>query len=182
MKLRTMKIGGAETVAPSLPNVRLLTSAVILLMSGLILAGCGVGRAMVIKPPETPFNARTVQAAEGKSPVAVPNEVKSEFIEKLNRYLYAEGNFQRGDDLIITYRFIQFDPGNQFTRWFWGGIGNAGEGSLTIEAKYYDRNNKELATINTEGRIGSGVFGGAFSDAVDKAAEKIVEYTRTNFR
>ena len=61
-------------------------------------------------------------------------------------------------------------------------MGNAGEGSLTVEAKYFDSTNKELATVNVEGRIGSGVFGGALSDAVNKAAEKVAEYTKANFR
>ena len=161
-----------------------LRSGAFVLIAGLMLAGCGVGRAMVIKPPDAKVVVRSVQATEGSSPVAVPPDVKTDFANKLNQYLYdqEEGGFQKGPELTISYRFIQYDPGNQFTRWFWGGIGNAGEGSLTIEAKYFDSTNKELATVNVEGRIGSGVFGGALSDAVNKAAEKVAEYTKTNFR
>lgn len=109
-------------------------------------------------------------------------DVKATFQQKLEEYLYAEKTFDKGKELTIKYRFIQFDPGNQFTRWFWGGIGNAGEGSLTVEAKFYDADNQELATIQSEGRIGSGFFGGDFSYAVDKAAEKIAEYTKVNFK
>jgi len=63
-----------------------------------------------------------------------------------------------------------------------GGLGNMGEGSLTIETKFYDSADKELATIQTEGRIGSGFFGGSYGEALDKAAEKIAEFARTNFR
>ncbi|HSK29843.1 MAG TPA: hypothetical protein VLA17_07755, partial [Candidatus Limnocylindria bacterium] len=62
------------------------------------------------------------------------------------------------------------------------GIGNTGEGSLTVEAKFFDNADKELATIQAEGRIGSGFFGGDFSFALDKAAEKIAEYTKINFK
>lgn len=160
-----------------------LISGAFVLIAGLMFAGCGVGRAMVIKPPDAKVMVRSVQATEGSSPVAVPPAVKTDFANKLNQYLYEEeGGFQKGPELTISYRFIQYDPGNQFTRWFSGGIGNAGEGSLTVEAKYFDSTNKELATVNVEGRIGSGVFGGALSDAVNKAAEKVAEYTKINFR
>jgi uncharacterized protein DUF4410 len=155
---------------------------VLLLFVGLMLAGCGVGRTMVMKPPDAKLTVHSVQATERNSPVAVPMDVKSDFANKLDQYLYEEAVFQKGPELTINYRFIQYDPGSQFTRWFWGGFGNAGEGSLTVEAKYFDSNNKELATVNVEGRIGSGLFGGALSQATDKAAEKLAEYTKTNFR
>ena len=124
----------------------------------------------------------SVEAFEGNSSVSVPAEVKSEFQEKLNELLYEEGAFQKGPDLKIKYRFIQFDPGNQFTRYLLGGIGNTGEGSMTIEVKYFDAADKELATIQSEGRIGSGFFGGDFSFAVEKAAEEIAEYAKLNFK
>ncbi len=152
------------------------------LLSVFLITGCGVGRAMIVKPPEAKLRVNSVEFTEGISPVAVPADVKATLTEKLNQYLYGEGGFQRGKELKISYRFIQYDPGSQFTRWFWGGIGNAGEGSLTIETKYYDPNDKELATINVEGRIGSGFFGGALAEAIDRAAEKVAEYTKANFR
>lgn len=147
-----------------------------------LLAGCGAGRSLVVQPPETKLRASSVDVSEGKSAVSVPSDIKSAFQQKLAKFLYEEGSFQKGSDLKIVYRFIQYDPGNQFTRWFWGGIGNAGEGSLTVEAKYFDSANKELATIQTEGRIGSGFFGGDFGFAVEKAAEKVAEFTTVNFR
>jgi len=146
------------------------------------LMGCGTGRTMILKPSETRIRVSAVNASEANSPLSVPTELKAVFQKKLDEFLYSEKAFERGKELNIRYRFIQFDPGNQFTRWFWGGIGNAGEGSLTIETKYFDSTNNELATIHTEGRIGSGFFGGSFDDAVEKAAEKIAEYTKINFR
>lgn len=155
---------------------------VLLLLGGFVMAGCGVGRAMVIKPPDARLRVNSVEIMEGNSPVAVPAEVKATLTDRLNHYLYGEDGFRRGKELKISYRFIQYDPGSQLTRWFWGGIGNAGEGSLTIETKYFDSSDKELATINVEGRIGSGFFGGALSEAVDKAAEKVAEYTKATFR
>jgi hypothetical protein len=177
-----MKTGMKWIIGHRMRLSQALRSGGLLLIAGLMLASCGVGRAMVIKPPDEQLRVVFVQAKEGISPVAVPEDVKTDFGGKLNEHLYGKGGFQAGPELTISYRFIQYDPGNQFTRWFWGGIGNAGEGSLTVEAKYLDPTNKEIATINAEGRIGSGVFGGALSQAVDKAAEKVAEYTKTNFR
>lgn len=84
--------------------------------------------------------------------------------------------------MTIRYRFVQYNAGNQFTRWFWGGIGNAGEGTLTVEAKYFDSQGKEICVIQSEGKIGSGFFGGSFDYAMDKAAKEIVEYTKANFK
>lgn len=160
-------------------------SSLVLLFGILLLglgSGCGAGRAMIIKPSDTKIRVSSLSISEANSPIAVPTEIKSSFQKKAEELLYAEGAFQKGSELNIRYRFIQFDPGNQFTRWFWGGIGNAGEGSLTVEAKYFDAANNEISTIHSEGRIGSGAFGGSFDYAVEKAAEKIAEYTRTNFR
>ena len=137
---------------------------------------------MVLKPPEMKLRAVSVNLSEAKSTVSVPAEIKLEFEEKLKEVLFGEGGFQEGQDLNIKYRFIQFTPGNQFTRWFWGGIGNAGEGSLTIEVKYFDVADKELSVIQTEGKIGSGAFGGDLSFAIQKAAEEIANYTKVNFK
>ncbi len=154
----------------------------LLLTATLIFAGCGAGKTMVIKPPETKIIAPSVVVMEGKSTVNVPDEIKTKFREKLNKQLYEEGGFQKGDAIKIEYRFIQYDPGSQFTRWFWGGIGNAGEGSITIEAKYFDADGREISTIQTEGKISSGFFGGAFELALEKAAKEIAEYTKNNFQ
>jgi len=145
-------------------------------------AGCGVGRNMIVQSPQTRIRAASAVASETNSPVGVPADVKSDYQSRLEKYLYAENGFQQGKELTIRYRFIQYDPGSQFGRWFSGGLGNMGEGSLTIESKFYDPAGKELATIQTEGRIGSGFFGGSYGEALDKAAEKVAEFAKTNFR
>jgi hypothetical protein len=80
--------------------------------------------------------------------------------------------------LKIHYRFIQFNPGSQFSRWFWGGIGSAGKGSLTVEVRFLDGSGRELAKIQSEGEITSGAFGGSFDFAVQKAATEVAEYAR----
>jgi len=148
----------------------------------IILVGCGAGKTMVLKPSETKMHVSTVDAFEGDSTVNIPEEAKSVFREKLNKLLYKSEGFQKGNELKIRYRFIQYNPGSQFTRYMWGGLGNMGEGTLTIEAKYLDTNDKEIATIQSEGKIGSGVFGGSFNYAIEKCAKEIAEYTKQNFK
>ncbi len=73
-----------------------LRSGALLLIAGFMLAGCGVGRAMVINPPDAKLRVSSVQASEGNSPVPVPADVKNAFTDKLNQHLYGEGGFQRG--------------------------------------------------------------------------------------
>ena len=160
------------------------TQVALLICMGLVLnlSGCGAGKTIVNTPPETHLHLSSVDIVQGVSTVAVPYTVSNELMDKLSEKIYEEGNFVKGNDLTITYRCIQYDPGDQFTRWFWGGIGNAGEGVITIETTFANATGKQLAMIQSEGKIGSGFFGGDFSLAIDKVAEEIVEYTKANFK
>ncbi len=150
-----------------------------------ILTACGTGRTMVKEAPaqKKTFSAVTLQRAEDT--VVVPEEYRAQFVTKIRALLYGTqekpGPFLESDGLTIRVKVIQFDAGSQVERWFWGGIGNAGEGSLQLLAEFYDHDTK-LAEIQTEGRIGSGFFGGSMSEAVDKAAEQIAKYAIANFR
>ena len=150
----------------------------------ILLAACGTGRTIVMEPPQKKaFSAVTLARADDT--VAVPEEYRTRFVAKLREQLYGTkdkpGPFAEGPGLTIRIKVVQFSAGNQFERWFWGGIGNAGEGSLQVLAEFYEGQTK-LANIQTEGRIGSGFFGGSMSEAVDKAAEEIAEYAIANFR
>ena len=160
-----------------------LRHSITLFAAALILSGCGSGTTLVVDPPEQAATAvRSVIVEGAPAVIQVPAETEQKFVENLKHCLYEEAGFQQGTELHIRYRFIQFDPGNQFERWFWGGLGNTGEGSLTIEAKYVDAAGQEVATIQAQGSINSGFFGGAFELAVDKAAQEIAEYTVANYR
>jgi hypothetical protein len=154
----------------------------LLILLPFFLVGCGAGKTLVMKPPATKVKVSSVDFSEEGSTVNVPEKIRRTFQEKLSKVLFKEGTFQKGSDLEIVYRFIQYDPGNQFTRWFWGGIGNAGEGTLTIEAKFFDAHDKELSVIQVEGKIGSGFFGGSFDLALEKAANEIVEYLQQHYQ
>ena len=153
-----------------------------ILIGLMLLASCGAGRTLVMVPLSTSLRVASIEITEGPSTVTVPDDVKRGLKNKLQELLHKDGAFRKGQDLWLSYRFIQFNPGNQFTRWFWGGIGNAGEGSLTVEVKYFDGASRELSTIHADGKIGSGFFGGSFDLAAGKVAEEIADYTMRTFR
>jgi hypothetical protein len=67
-------------------------------------------------------------------------------------------------------------------RWLSGGIGGAGKGSVTIEAKFINQTGQELAAIQIEGEISSGGFGGDFEYTLFQCAKAIAKYTKRNFR
>ncbi len=154
-----------------------------LCMVGIIvtLAACGTGKTMVVDAGESK-KAASIAVVEGKSTVAVPADAEATFRKKLDELLFAKGGFLQGQDVTLTYRFVQFNEGNRMTRWFLGGIGNAGEGNLTLEVVYSDSASKPLGKIMSEGKIGSGFFGGSSDDAIEKAAEEVAAYTVTHFK
>jgi len=151
----------------------------------LVLAACGTGRTMVMEPPPEKNTFSAVSLKRADDTVVVPDEYRKRFVTKIREELYGTkekpGSFADGDGLIIRIKVVQFNEGSQVARWFWGGIGNAGEGSLQVLAEFFDRD-KKLAQIQTEGRIGSGFLGGSMDEAVDKAAEEIAKYAVANFR
>lgn len=151
----------------------------------LFLTACGTGRTMVMEPPadRKSFSAATIERSTDSVPV--PEELRTMFVEELRNNIYGTaeepGPFTEGPGLTIRIRVVQFEAGSQFQRWLWGGIGNQGEASMHLLTEFFDGDRK-LANIQTEGRIGSGVFGGSVKSAVDKAAAEISEYAAANFR
>jgi hypothetical protein len=148
----------------------------------LVLAACGTGRTMITAAPEARYVAASLTIQEGTSTVAVPTEVNATLQKLLAEALHGKAGFARGTDLTLRYRFVQYSAGDRFQRWFWGGVGNSGEGSMTIESVYVDRTGAEKAKIMSEGRIGSGFFGGSMDSALGKVAEEITKFTIENFR
>jgi hypothetical protein len=146
-----------------------------------ILAGCGTARTLVLEPTRVVDRFARVELVADNPTVAVPADVTQKIESVINKGLYESGAFSRGQDLKILYTFVSHNPGDRFSRWFWGGIGNAGEGSVVVLVRYIDLSGRELAKTQVEGRIGSGFFGGSLDDAITKAGEDIVKFTVTTF-
>ncbi len=182
--LKPCDCGCASTGWMALPKEKAMRTKVLttwlacLIGSLMLISGCGAGRTTVMTPAETAATFSAAEIVEDKATVSVPAEVSASFYTKLAQLLYDGGGFTRGPGLKISYRFIQFNPGSQFTRWFWGGIGSAGKGTLTVEARFLDQNDRELARIQSEGEITSGAFGGPFDLAVQKAAQEVANYAK----
>ena len=164
-----------------IPRNLLALRRVVAFSAGLMLAGCGAGTTLVVNPLEEKITVSYLQLFEKAPTIGVPNEVRSTLKEELTKRLYGEHAFQVGSDLKLEYGFVQFDPGSRATRWFLGGIGNAGQGSHTVQPRFIRPDGKELVTIRAAGTIQSGFFGGSFDNALEKAADEIAEYATANF-
>ena len=148
-----------------------------------VLQGCGSSRVMVLEPAQKPTTPiRSVAIVSDMSTTEVPHKYQKKFEQVLSEKLYTKYGFEKGHGLEIHYRFLQLDEGSRFSRWMLGGIGNSGEGSLTVEARFIGEKGRELGKIHTEGKIGSGAFGGSFDCAVEKASESLAEYIVKNFK
>jgi hypothetical protein len=149
-----------------------------------VLAACGTGRTLVMEPPAKKSTFLSAQIVQEDSTVTVPTEVQAKFKTLLAQKLFdtSKGRFTEGQGLVVKYRFIQYTEGARFNRWFFGGIGNSGEASATLKVDFFDPAGTRLGTIQVEGRIGSGFFGGSAADTLDKAGDQIVTYAVANFR
>jgi hypothetical protein len=142
---------------------------------------------MVLNTPPERIKAASINVVEEKPTVSVPQDVDNMFRDKLEAMLFvkekdAPAPFAKGNDISIHYRFIQFTAGSQFKRWLAGGIGGYGEGVMTVEARFLTPAGKEISKIQSEGKIGAGIFGGAIDGAVEKCVEEIAQYAKQNFR
>lgn len=161
---------------------KLLPSAALpLLLCGAILSGCENGRVVDISPPQcqqfaSKYSSINVQSSS--STITVPEEVNAQFKNSLENYLIEEVEFKRGCDLTISYRFISVNEGNQLVRWFMKGLGSAGRGDMVIEATYINQAGQVIAKIRSESEISTGIFGGSFRCAIDRAAKEIANHAR----
>lgn len=146
----------------------------------LLLTACGSSKTMVLDTPTESRYTKSFELLHGKSTTGVPKEAQDLFQNTIEKKL-TEIGYSKGNELIIEYRFIQFDEGDRLARWMWGGLGNCGEGEMTAEVKFKDVKGNELSKIHVGGKIGSGVLGGSFDHAVENAANEVIRYMEKTF-
>ncbi len=158
------------------------TTAAALALTVMLLAGCATGTVTVDEPAKR-VPVATVKLAAGEHTVPVDAKYVATFETKLREGLFQAKapafNFGEGDDLSVTYRFIQVNQGSRAKRYFIGF--GAGKGTLTIEVKFRLKDGTEAGKIDVGGEISVGMFGGDFDTAIAKAAAEAAEYIRTNF-
>ena len=123
------------------------------ILSVILLAGCGTAKTVVLEAPDTSTKFSTVELVANNPTVEVPAEVDALLRSTIEKGLFEEGNFAKGNGLQIQYTFVSHDKGSQVVRWFWGGLGNAGEGTVTVLVKYIDKDQKELAKTQVEEKL-----------------------------
>lgn len=158
-----------------------IKSIILPILGFTILTACGAGKTIIYEPIVlcSPEGNVKVEILRGDNTVQISDAVTEAFERQLQKRLYQDGLVQPGAGLTLKYRFIQYDGGNRVARYVFGGIGNCGEASLTVEVTYFDANGTYLGKIQTEGKISSGLFGGSTASAVEKAAEEVAKYTRS---
>lgn len=151
------------------------------------LVGCGTSGLIIVKsPPNGIARGNIIQVNEIKSTTPIPEpaceKIRDILIGKLEKTGAFEAVLKNGGKIIMDINIKSFDAGNQFERWFWGGLGDFGEGKIVLETVYTDAaTNNEAAKIITEGTINCGVFGGSIDTAYSNAIQAIVKYTVEQF-
>ena len=134
------------------------------MLVALFIQGCGSGKTIIIRPITSSVNKTSVlDIAESNSTASVPPDVISEFQTKLDELLYQNGSFNKGmSGTMLKYKFVSYDPGNQFMRWLCGdGVFQCGHGKLVVETDFI--NGSLISTIQSEGTVRTGFFGGTLS-------------------
>lgn len=161
-----------------------LSAILVLVLANL---GCTSGRTMVMAPPSERLKADSANVVMDTPTVSVPPGVVLAFAAGLDNALFVgeQGKtapFTKGPKLTLNCRIIQFASGSQFKRWLAGGIGGYGEGSMTVEVRFMNSDGKEISKIQSDCKIGAGVFGGSIEEALGKCVEEISTYAQQNFR
>ncbi len=151
----------------------------------LLLSSCGSYKAMYIEPTIGKPRALLFQLEKGEHPVAVPAKVDSAFFTTLENKIYKKISRKPklGDipDVILQYQFIQFDGGNQLARWWFGGLGDAGQASVVIMLTFFDAEYNKLGRVQVSGEISSGYYGGKFSDVFANMQNEIIDVCTNSF-
>lgn len=147
----------------------------------LAIQGCGAEKLTVLDPINDSEKKQSISVKEGKHTLAVPRESVDTFEKKFKEKLYKETHLTEGDDIQVVFRFIQYDEGSRFKRYLFGGLGNSGEGSLTIELVFLKRDGTQIGKVQAEGKIGSGLAGGSIDSAVESAVDVATDFIKTSF-
>ena len=148
----------------------------------ILLTACGEGHTVVNSTPVPGIKAQTASIGyeEGtvKPPEATVAKMK-QFLEQ--RFFQGKApKFTPGSELVIKWGFIGHDAGSQFTRWFIGF--GAGSAKTVVRAEFFDAAGNKVGSIQADGSVSGGFFGGSGDEALKQVAEQIAKYAEANFR
>ena len=153
----------------------------ILVMGIAVITGSGTASTAELNPADQSSELKGVTISAGNHTVEVSQKIIAQLQKKIEKGLYEENDFIKSDALLLEYKFLQQDEGNQLVRLFFGGLA-ADEASLTVLVTYTDVNGNQLAQKHIHREFKSGFLGVSLSKAIGNIAEEIVEFTVVNFK
>ena len=151
-----------------------------------VLAACGTSTNIVkqsaIDKTGDRHAVHAITIAEANHTVDVPADMREHLKSALEDNLYQHHQFQQGNQLTLRYRFISYKKGDRLKRWLSDSTGSWGEGSLVVQTQFLDQSGTVVAEMETEGRIDSGIFGGAIESAANRVAEDLAQYAANSFK
>lgn len=161
-------------------KIKLLVSA-ILLASTAIFSGCASSSTSIDIPVKKEYSQKYDSFVIEEEVLGnnAPQDKKTIFENKLKE-TFVKNNYKNANGLKIKYSFLGYDEGNQFVRYMVGF--GAGSGKLTVRTTFIDSKTEQvLGSIETEGTLSMGAFGGDFDGAIDKVANDIYEFAKNNY-
>lgn len=162
-------------------NITLSVASAALLVTTALFTGCASSSTSISTPVKKEYSKKyesftLEEKTLGKN---APQEKKTLFENKL-KDVFQKYDYKNSSGLKIEYSFIAYDEGNQALRYFVGF--GAGEGTLKVKTTFIDSSTNEvLGSIQTDGKLTMGAFGGDFDGAIDKVANDIFEFAKNNY-
>ena len=143
----------------------------------LFLFGCG-GSALLIDPMGEPIPVTGVKVTTGGHTATVSDDMVDHLRAAIERGLYGKHTYSQSGELVVNVKFLQQDE-NLVGRWFGRMVGRD---SVTVAVTYINTSGKVLAQTQVQERVDGSFFdGGAFEEALDQVAARIVSYTASKF-
>lgn len=155
----------------------LLTSA-----AALVLSGCASSLLTVEQPYAGSQRYETAQLKFDDNSVPVDQNNVDYTARELDAALFDGNNpiFQRGEGIIVKYRYVGFNEGSRVGRYLTAGLG--GSSKVLLEADFIGPDGTLLARVRGEGSVNGGLFGGSNKTGIDKAVAEIADYAARTFR
>jgi hypothetical protein len=146
-----------------------------------IISACSpTGRLVVNEVSENTVHVKTINFVQLKPTIDVDPKLLAVVQDEVEGHVLEDEVFSRGNELTLSYRIVQYEPGSRAARYF--SVGQAGEGSITIDATFTDDQGAVLAKVQATGEIRSGTFGGGSNNSIENAADVIGKYARKHFK
>lgn len=148
----------------------------------LALSACANSSLLVEKPNVSKYRTDSATLVAGQSTIEIDPKDMEYTQKKLEEEFFGGKDpvFAKGDGVTIKYRYLSFDEGDRALRYLLGGL--AGGAKLVLEVEFIDKSGNSLAIVRSEASVAGGFAGGSHRSGVDKAAQKLAEYARQEFK